>query len=327
MSGKAFRLAAVIAGVAISLFFLVLTFRGLDWRGVLETMRDAHVVWLAPAVAALVAAYTIRVERWRRMLHAFGIRAPFSTLAAPLVGSLALNNVLPLRAGDVVRTFAFGDRLKARASAVAATVIVERILDLWTLCLFVCLGAFQFGAGSDLILATAIAGAGISLVLGLCLVFAGAARRLALFLLRRGLARFVPVRIVRFGLRLLTSIGIVSRGRIAMLIALSCCAWLLEGGVLWCALQALGAASSSIAAWLALALGNLATLLPGSPGHVGTFDYFAMQGFIAGGVGAEDAAGAALLSHCLIWVCVTFVGFALLALRPQQRVSAGAASG
>ncbi len=41
--------------------------------------------------------------------------------------------------------------------------------------------------------------------------------------------------------------------------------------------------ASPLGPWFALSTGTLATLLPSSPGYVGTFDYFAMLGLVAYG--------------------------------------------
>jgi uncharacterized membrane protein YbhN (UPF0104 family) len=60
--------------------------------------------------------------------------------------------------------------------------------------------------------------------------------------------------------------------------------------------------------WFSMGGGTLATLIPGTPGHVGTFDFFtteAMQGF---GVDHTRSATYALLVHLLLWLPITLVG-------------------
>ena len=59
----------------------------------------------------------------------------------------------------------------------------------------------------------------------------------------------------------------------------------------------------------------MATLIPGTPGHLGTFDYFAVLGFSLYGIGRTDGASMALLIHLLLWLPVTLVGGALLLRR------------
>ena len=72
--------------------------------------------------------------------------------------------------------------------------------------------------------------------------------------------------------------------------------------------------------WLSLAAGTLATLLPGAPGYIGTFDYFAARGLVAYGVSLETAAAFALTVHAILWVPLTALGaLYLLMLRARSQ--------
>jgi len=48
--------------------------------------------------------------------------------------------------------------------------------------------------------------------------------------------------------------------------------------------------------------------LPGTPGHLGTFDFFAAEAMQAGGNAALAAAAFALLVHFVLWLPVTCAG-------------------
>jgi uncharacterized membrane protein YbhN (UPF0104 family) len=76
------------------------------------------------------------------------------------------------------------------------------------------------------------------------------------------------------------------------------------------------------APWLSLGAATLATLLPSSPGYVGTFDYFATLGFTAYGASAALATAVALLTHVLLWLPVTVAGFIALIVGRSARRSA-----
>jgi hypothetical protein len=60
--------------------------------------------------------------------------------------------------------------------------------------------------------------------------------------------------------------------------------------------------------WFALAMGSLATLLPSTPGYVGTFDYFTLMGLNLYGAEREVAAVFALMVHIILWLPVTLAG-------------------
>ena len=63
-----------------------------------------------------------------------------------------------------------------------------------------------------------------------------------------------------------------------------------------------------------MATGTLATLLPSTPGYVGTFDYFAMLGLTAFGAARDVATAFALSVHAVLWAPTTIVGLVLLVL-------------
>ncbi len=100
--------------------------------------------------------------------------------------------------------------------------------------------------------------------------------------------------------------------------ALSVLAWIFEGGVFATVAWSLQADVAPLGSWFSLALGTLATLIPSSPGYVGTFDYFTMLGLTSYGADRAVAAVFALLVHLLLWIPVTLVG-ALLFVTAQPR--------
>ncbi|HSC81948.1 MAG TPA: lysylphosphatidylglycerol synthase domain-containing protein, partial [Chitinolyticbacter sp.] len=74
-----------------------------------------------------------------------------------------------------------------------------------------------------------------------------------------------------------------------------------------------------------LPVGTLATLIPSTPGYVGTFDYFTVRAMTALGNGQVVATAYALLVHALLWLPPTLAGGAyLLATRtriPRESMS------
>ncbi|KPK48900.1 MAG: hypothetical protein AMS22_14540, partial [Thiotrichales bacterium SG8_50] len=59
---------------------------------------------------------------------------------------------------------------------------------------------------------------------------------------------------------------------------------------------------------------TLATLIPSSPGYVGTFDYFAAQGIAAYGAAPEVSVAFALTVHAVLWAPLTAAGLVYLVL-------------
>ena len=71
--------------------------------------------------------------------------------------------------------------------------------------------------------------------------------------------------------------------------------------------------SAGLGSWFSLATGNLETVLPSTPGHIGTFDYFAILGLVSYGVEWQKAAASILIIHSILWFPVTIIGLLLIA--------------
>src|SRR5207244_9302082 len=69
---------------------------------------------------------TCALPIWTRMMRSTGAR--FRVCARVLMTSLAANNILPLRIGDIMRVFTYAGNLGAAPSVILSTVILEKLL-------------------------------------------------------------------------------------------------------------------------------------------------------------------------------------------------------
>jgi uncharacterized protein (TIRG00374 family) len=309
-----------LLGVGCAAFFAWLIARQIDAGQLRRAFSGAVPHWIAAALLAFCVGYAARIQRWRVMLGVDNPALGWRDCAGPLLGSFAANNVLPLRSGDLLRAFAFNARLGTGSGTVVATLFVERLLDM--LMVLVLLGTTLALFGME---ASRFAGVG-SLVL-----VAGAAAILLILLLPqafsplalgagRAVARVVPglgTKLQGGILKSLATLGHLSRGStMVQLVAWSVLAWIAEGCVFWCAALALPTVTGPLAGWLALPVGTLATLIPSTPGYVGTFDYFTVKAMTELGNTTAAATAYALLVHALLWLPPTLVGGLYLLLHP-----------
>ena len=283
--------------------------RGVDWSAVRAALAGALAGPLVAGLLLLAAGFAIRIARWWCMLRPLAPTLPIGRCVRPFLASLALNNTLPFRAGDVARTVAFRDELGVPAGQVLGTLVIERVMDLVALLVVLGIGVGVMAGG---VLPPALVGgaaaAGVLAVLGL-----GAATALPASLIHRIQQRLGHGRVAGFIGHTADALApLRSTGQVLRLLALSLVGWTLEGAMYACVALSLGVVAAPFAPWLALAAGTLSTLLPGTPGYVGTFDYFAARGLMAGGAGAAQATAFALLVHAMLWVPVTAVGGLLL---------------
>jgi uncharacterized protein (TIRG00374 family) len=100
-------------------------------------------------------------------------------------------------------------------------------------------------------------------------------------------------------------------------VGLSLLAWSIEGLLFVSAAYAINYDGSCLGPYFSFALGTLSTLIPSSPGYVGTFDYFTMLGIHAYGLNQTASTAYALIAHLLLWLPVTLVGFILYLKRKK----------
>lgn len=322
----------LLVGVGIAAVFVWLIVRSVDGAALAAALAAARPGWIVAAIVLFACGYACRIWRWRLMLARDNPGIDWATCAVPFMASIAGNNVLPFRAGDALRVFAFTGWLKVGPSPVLATLLVERLLDLLTLLLALGLALMLFdvagdgrslvGLGAWGLLALGVAVAGVLLVPQIFEPFA----RLAARLVRR-LSNRIGLKLEAEVVHVFATLRHLAHGpRMAFLLMWSLVAWSFEGAVFYAAARALPSITEPLAGWLALPVGTLATLIPSTPGYVGTFDFFVIKAAEAMGNPVAAAAAFAILVHLILWLPATLVGgacFAAWAVRrgPPARVA------
>jgi len=124
-------------GLALSAALIWLSVRSLDLREVMRALAAANWIWFLPICGLTLLAFWIRAVRWGWLLKSVKPIGASSLFSATMIG-FAANNLLPARLGELVRPWALGTSEKISRSSVFATVIVERVVDMF--CILVFLG-------------------------------------------------------------------------------------------------------------------------------------------------------------------------------------------
>lgn len=310
-----------IIGLAVTAVFVWLLARGLDVAALGQAFAELSLPLLLLALVFLFAGYALRIVRWWWMLRVLEPSLPLKSCVWPFLTSIAVNNVLPFRAGDALRVFGFRRQLRSPAVRVLGTLIIERMLDLLALLGFFFVGLLGLPGGvfpeTFTRIATWLAGFSVAGLLILVLITPWLGRiidRIAGhgFFARRNLSDVVA----QHGGHLIGALGLVrSPGRLLGLLGLSIITWGFEGAVFATVAAAVSAGVDPLGPWFALGTGTLATLIPSSPGYVGTFDYFAAQGLAAYGAAPEVSVAFALTVHAVLWFPLTAAGLGYLMVR------------
>ncbi len=321
----------VLPGIAVSAFFLWRVLRSIHYSD-LRSLHFAHLQWLGVLFAFLVLGYLLRVYRWWFMLRRSGAPS-LAVCGRVLMTSYAANNVLPFRIGDFLRIFSYAPDLGASSSTILSTVILERLLDIFTLLTF--LVTLLVGAARSL---PPVAFKGHSLTLlhvaepflvlcGLSLGMLLFGARLLQQFVQSIVARFKAgprtERVERWALLLFDAVLKLSfAGRVLLLVS-SVVIWLCEGMLFVSVARMLDVAVGHRGPWLALAFSNLSFLVPSSPGGIGTYDLAAKVSMISQGAQPSIAAVYGLLIHLVVFFWVTAIGGIAFLVHRVQR---GAAS-
>jgi uncharacterized protein (TIRG00374 family) len=105
-----------------------------DFTEVGRAMVNANAWWLAAACLVALFAYWLRALRWQFILLPVGRVRHSSVILTTVVGYAALS-LLPARMGDLIRPLLLARREKIPASASLASILTERVFDMWTVVL------------------------------------------------------------------------------------------------------------------------------------------------------------------------------------------------
>jgi uncharacterized protein (TIRG00374 family) len=306
------------AGLSIAITFLWLALRHIRIDDLVGALTRVQRPWLVIALVALVGGYTARVYRWWWMLRICNPKVKLKSCFWPLVVGFAINNVVPFRAGDMVRAIGFREQLDTPAVRLFGTLLLERILDLTVLLVLLMFGVFWlernriptfYVRSIDLAAAVAAIGWAVLLFMGdrleaLCLQICR----------HRLVARRDQSRRAEYHVRqLFVALNIARTPESALkLLAMSAIVWSCEGGIFAAVASSLHYNGRPFGPWFALATGSLSTMIPSTPGYVGTFDYFSISGLAAYGAGQSVATAISFIVHGVLWLPLTFSGLTYL---------------
>jgi uncharacterized protein (TIRG00374 family) len=303
------------AGIAVSLVFLVLALRGLEWAEFLSALRDANYFWLVPGVVVYFLAVWVRTWRWQTMLAHIDV-VPLRRLFPIVCIGYMGNNIYPARAGEFLRSFVLRRETGIRMSASLATVVVERLFDGLTMLLFifVALPFVSFETSPLDEYRHLIAFATIAFIGALAVALFLAARpALVQRIYRRAVAIIVPgahhdtvlVSLDRFT----HGFASLARGReVVLIFSASVLIWLFETLKYWFVMHAFPFEVSFLTLMLVNGIVNLATSIPAAPGYIGTFDLPAIRILERAGVGQDLATAYVAVLHVALWLPVTALG-------------------
>lgn len=309
------KAAKIIFGVASTVLFTWLAFASIEIPQVLNALSSVRWSLLAVAVGFFCCGYSFRILRWAQMLRPYNHDLKWRTCAVPFLASIALNNLVPLRAGDILRATAFSKWLGVPTARVLTTLVLERVLDVFALVVTASIALAYFrmstpinGALQNYNVATFLA---IAAAIGVVLIYPKFIETPLMWGIRQ-VSKLRPElgpKLEQFvGQGMETLSALTASAQIFPLISFSLIAWLCEACVFYCVALALPDVAVPSASLLAMPVGTLSTMLPSAPGYVGTFHYFVSQAVAAFGNSEVASATFSIVVHLTLYLPATLLG-------------------
>ena len=303
-----------LLGLLVSALFLVLLLRQVDLGEVWDALRGVEWPWLVAAAVPFALGLWLRALRWRLVLRS-SVELTQGEATSLVVIGYAANNLLPVRAGEVVRAVLVEQRHGGSRMQVLGTIVVERIFDGLVLALFLAVMLATAGGNDVLQLLALVMGLGFVVATAVLAWIAAAPETANRWLVR--LLGVVPARVRPEARRWLGSfiagLGQLRglRGWSAVLLA-TAGSWGLEAVAYWLIGEGFGL---GLDPWLYLGVAgaaNLAIAAPSTAGGIGPFEFFAREVLVAFGATSAAATAYALALHVLILLPVVIAGLVLL---------------
>jgi len=309
------RRLGFLAGMIISSGFLFLAFRGLQPEQFWKSLSDIDLLILAAATLAYILAVVIIALRWQFLLRAFKLVALPALTQLVFIGYMG-NNVYPLRAGDALRIFLLRRNHQVPLAPSTTVVVLERLFDGSVMLSFIFL-SLQFIDLQSATIETITAVTAPLFVIALLVAFFLAAKPQLLRALISAVRRILPQSpgsaIYRLSEDIIVGLeGLRSPAFLLGAIVSSFVTWGIEAGTYWLVMQAFGLDLSYAVALLLVGAVNLAGLIPASPGQVGVNEFVIITILGALDQPVADATAYAVVTHLVIWLAPTVIGFMLL---------------
>ena len=130
------RSKKVWLGLAVSALFLALFLFRIDYSETFDALKGANYLYVAPAIAVYFGSLWFRTLRWQYLMKHLADVSISRLYPVTIVGYMA-NNIMPVRLGEVARSYYLSTRERMSASSALGTVGVDRVFDGLTLIFFI----------------------------------------------------------------------------------------------------------------------------------------------------------------------------------------------
>ncbi len=323
--GNRRHLLTALIGVAVSVALLAWSMRNVNFSEMAAEIRTAKPWPVLIGVVLATASFVLRAVRWKLLLKTdTGATVPFWPRWHAVAMGFMANNLLPLRAGELVRAYAISRLGHVRLAGAITSLVVERVFDALTLVLLLAIGLLL----SDLPATTVIAGIPLARIATFAGVGALAAVAVGAVIIARpqllewGIRTILPdgklqASLISIGHDITEGLsGLRSPARLGGVVFWSLVMWLVSASSFYAMFAAFDIHVGFGGALLLQSAMAFGIAVPSTPGYFGPFEAALVA--VLGLFGVSDTTGFsyAVTYHISTLLPVTLLGMVSLAISP-----------
>jgi uncharacterized protein (TIRG00374 family) len=301
----------VVLGILISIGLVYLSIRGINLQDVFRDLKKIQLSYVIFFILLVIIMQWLRSYRWGIILQPMEKIDQFSLFSVTCVGFLAIASI-PARIGELARPYLISKRSSIKMSSALGTILVERVLDSFTVLAIAIVVLFL----TDLppwMIKSSIVFFLFALVMFCFIVFLILRRDTALKLINKILnklpgkfAHKIDELIHHFidGFQVVTNINFL-----LYLFFLSVLVWLLDVLAIYILFLAFGFNLPVIASFVVMIILVVGIAIPTAPGYIGNWHFACVLGLSFFSLDKAEALSFAVVYHFLSMAIVVVLGF------------------
>ena len=296
----------IIVTNLLSLLCLAWVLNGADLSDLWGEVKEMHWGWVATAVLSDVCVYVLHGLRWKLLLAPVQ-RIPFAQCVEAIYVGLFANEVLPLRAGELIRCFLLSKSSGMQLSVSFASALIERIFDgVWLM------SCFFFTLRMGKLPGVLVKG---GYILGVMIVILSVLLAAAMYARKQSLGNWLGIRWPRWFNVLIDDLHLIGHSKyLYFSFAVSGLYMLSQMVPIYSVVRAADLDVPWTASFTMLVLLRLSSIVPQAPGNLGTFQWVTARTLIMFGLEVALAKRFSLMLWGVVTIPLIVIGFIAVAM-------------
>jgi len=304
----------IILGILISIILVYLSFKGIHLQDVVNDLKKIQLSYVIFFLLVGSLVQYLRSYRWGIILQPMEKIDQLSLFSVTSVGFLAIA-AIPARIGELARPYLISQKSSVKMSSALGTIIVERVLDSFTILTMAVIVLFFMDLPSWMIKSSIIFFI-IALLMFFFMLFTILKRETALKFINRvlnklpgKLAHKIDALIHHFidGFQIVTNVNLL-----LYLIFLSTLIWLANVLSIYILFLSFGFHLPVIASFVLMIILIAGIAIPTAPGFIGNWHFACVLGLSLFGLAKVEALSFAVVYHFLSMIVLLVFGIGFM---------------